>query len=65
MSINYPQWLAFAKYVYSQMKWVLLEKPKMRADYVSGKIYNEMQEVFDQVDRNFAEYTHDKIVIYN
>lgn len=65
MSINYPQWLAFAKYVYSQMKWVLLEKPEMRADYVSGKIYNEMQEVFDQVDRNFAEYTHDKIVIYN
>lgn len=65
MSINYPQWLAFAKYVYSQMKWVLLEKPEMRADYVSGNIYNEMQEVFDQVDRNFAEYTHDKIVIYN
>lgn len=65
MSINYPQWLAFAKYVYSQMKWVLLEKPEMRADYVSGKIYNEMQKVFDQVDRNFAEYTHDKIVIYN
>ena len=65
VSINYPQWLAFAKYAYSQMKWVLIEKPEMRADYVSGKIYNEMQEVFDEVNRNFTEYARDKIVIYN
>ena len=25
MAINYPQWVAFAKYSYKQLKWVLLE----------------------------------------
>ena len=26
MAINYPQWIAFAKYSYSQLKWALLQK---------------------------------------
>lgn len=29
MAINYPQWVAFAKYSYKQLKWVLLEKPEL------------------------------------
>ena len=37
----------------------------MREAYVSGKIYEEMQKVFDEVENTFEEYTRDKIVIYS
>lgn len=63
MAINYPQWIAFTKYSYSQLKWAVMEKPSMREAYVSGKIYEEMQKVFDEVENTFEEYTRDKIVI--
>lgn len=65
MAINYPQWIAFTKYSYSQLKWAVMEKPSMREAYVSGKIYEEMQKVFDEVEKTFEEYTRDKIVIYS
>lgn len=65
MAINYPQWIAFTKYSYSQLKWAVMEKPSMREAYVSGKIYEEMQKVFDEVENIFEEYTRDKIVIYS
>ena len=65
MAINYPQWIAFTKYSYSQLKWAVMEKPAMRDAYVTGKIYEELKEVFDEVDNTFEEYTQDKIVIYS
>lgn len=65
MAINYPQWIAFTKYSYSQLKWVLAEKPALRDAYVSGKIYEEMLDVYDEVERTFDEFTKDKIVIYS
>lgn len=65
MAINYPQWIAFAKYSYLQLKWVLIEKPEMRIAYGCGKTYDAAQEVLNEVDRNFDEYTRDKIVIYS
>ena len=64
MAINYPQWIAFAKYSYSQLKWVLIEKPELRDAYVSGKINEELKEVYDEVGRTFDEFAKDKIVIY-
>lgn len=64
MAINYPQWIAFAKYSYSQLKWVLIEKPELRDTYVSGKINEELKEVYDEVNRTFDEFAKDKIVIY-
>ncbi len=64
MAINYPQWIAFAKYSYSQLKWVLIEKPELRDAYVSGKINEELKEVYDEVNRTFDEFTKEKIVIY-
>lgn len=42
-----------------------MEKPAMRDAYVTGKIYEEMKEVFDEVGNTFEEYTRDKIVIYS
>ena len=42
MTINYPEWLAFAKYSYKQLKWVLVEKPEARNKYVNGAINDEL-----------------------
>lgn len=64
MAINYPQWIAFAKYSYSQLKWVLIEKPELRDSYVSGKINEKLKKVYDEVNRTFDEFAKDKIVIY-
>lgn len=53
MAINYAQWLAFSKYSYQQLKWVLLEKPAARDDYVRGVLNEELEEVFDSVESTF------------
>ena len=65
MAINYAQWIAFTKYSYSQLKWAIIERPAMKDAYVTGKIYEELKEVFDEVDNTFEEYTRGKIVIYS
>lgn len=65
MAANYPQWIAFTKYSYSQLKWALMEKRVMRNVYVSGKIDEEVQKVYDEIEHNFNKYTYDKIVIYS
>ena len=64
MAINYPQWLAFAKYSYQQLKWVLLEKPAARDAYVHGILYKEMGEVFGSVDATFDEKSAGYIVVF-
>lgn len=64
MSINYPQWIEFAKYSYSQLKWVVMNKPDMRDAYVAGRIYEDIQKVFDDVDNTFEEFARDRIIIY-
>ena len=64
MAINYPQWLAFAKYSYQQLKWVLLEKPNARDAYVRGILYEELDEVFKSVDTTFDDISADYIVVF-
>ena len=64
MAINYPQWIAFAKYSYSQVKWVILEKPELRDRYVSGQLYEELEKELLDVDRTFGEFAEDYIVIF-
>jgi hypothetical protein len=57
MAINYPQWLAFAKYSYMQLKWEIVENPSAKDAYVSGKINEELQEVYDDTNMLFDEMT--------
>lgn len=57
MAINYPQWIAFAKYSYQQIKWVLSEKPNAQDAYVRGILYEELDEVLDSVDTTFGEFS--------
>lgn len=63
MAINYPQWLAFAKYSYSQLKWGLLEKTELCDRYVMGKINEELEEVFAEIDKNFDDFDSKRYVI--
>lgn len=65
MAINYPQWVAFAKYSYKQLKWVLLEKPELRDAYVRGIIAEELSEVYAEIDKSFAEMSEEYIVVFN
>lgn len=64
MAINYPQWLAFAKYSYQQLKWALVEKPNARDAYVRGILNEELTEVLVSVDETFAEASTDYIVVF-
>lgn len=65
LAINYPQWLAFAKYSYKQLKWVIIEKPAARESYVLGKINEELQIIYDDTDLLFEDFSKDYIVIIN
>lgn len=65
MAINYPQWIAFAKHSYSQLKWVLVEKPSMRDAYVRGKINEELDAVLAQVNTTFDTFAEEYIVMFD
>ena len=65
MAINYPQWIAFAKYSYGQLKWALFDKPELREKYVKGIINEQLAEVFDEVDDTFRELSEDHIFVFD
>lgn len=64
MAINYPQWIEFAKYSYKQLKWGLLEKPKLQDKYVRGKINEELQKVYEDIDNYFNEFEKNNIIVF-
>ena len=63
MSINYPQWVAFAKYSYSQLKWAVINKPDARDAYVSGKLNEELHNVIDSTNALFDDFSKDYIIV--
>ena len=63
MAINYPQWIAFAKYSYQQLKWMLIEKPNARDSYVQGRLNEQLVEVLEDVDSTFNEISANYIVV--
>ena len=65
VAINYPQWIAFAKYSYSQLKWVLIDKPSLRDAYVRGKINEELDAVIAEADATFNQFSQEYIVVFN
>ena len=64
MAINYPQWIAFAKYSYSQLKWAVLHKPEARNAYVMGEINEELYYVIGSTNAMFNDFSKDYIVIF-
>lgn len=65
VAINYPQWIAFAKYSYSQLKWVLLEKPALRESYARGKINEELDAVLTEANATFDRFAERYIIVFN
>lgn len=65
MAINYPQWMAFAKYSYKQLKWCLAEKPELREKYVKGKLSEELEIVYDSIDETFEKFSKEYMVVFN
>lgn len=65
VAINYPQWIAFAKYSYSQLKWILFEKPTLRDAYVRGKINEELDVVLTEAETTFERFSQEYFVVFN
>lgn len=65
MAINYPEWIAFAKYSYSQLKWCIVDKPTARNKYVLNKIDEELELLLNEVNKNFSEYSKDYRIIFS
>lgn len=63
MVINYPQWIAFAKYFYLQLKWELFNKPSLREAYVRGIIWEDLKTVYKSIDETFELYVNDYSVV--
>ena len=53
-AINYPQWAAFAKYSYHQLKWMLIDKPKVRKHYVNDKINTELSLIYEDINETYS-----------
>lgn len=64
MAINYPQWIAFAKYSYQQLKWSLVTKPALRDRFVLDTIGSELQGVYEDIDRLFEEVADGRILMF-
>jgi len=59
VAINYPEWLAFAKYSYIQLKWCLIEKPTKRDAYIRGCTEAELNEVLREASNTFDSFSSD------
>jgi len=64
MAINYPQWIAFAKYSYKQLKWVIIEKPAAREAYISGKLDENWKRIEEDMDSSFEEFSKDYYIVF-
>lgn len=65
MAINYPEWIAFAKYSYSQLKWMLIEKPELKDQYVRGKINEELYGIIAEADKTFEKFSVEYTVVFH
>lgn len=64
MAINYPQWIAFAKYSYKQLKWAIVEKPFAREAFISGKLDESWKEIEDEVNSSFEDFSKNYYVVF-
>ena len=56
MAINYPQWLAFSRYAFKQLKWWLWEKETMRDKYVMDLIDKEGNDILAMINKEFESF---------
>lgn len=58
LAINYTQWIAFAKYSISQLKWTLVKKPKMRYKYVQNILDEEWLDAYKETESLWKEFNN-------
>lgn len=63
MALNYPQWVAFGKYSYQQLKWTLLQKPEARDAYVRNIINEQTATAIETVNETFDIFSQNYIVV--
>lgn len=63
LSINYPQWIAFAKYSFQQARWILFTNPELRDQYIREAIAFDLDEIYEQIDTIFNEIQLETITL--
>lgn len=63
MAINYPQWIAFAKYSYLQLQWIIKEKPEMEDAFVLGNINGELTDIYAEINETWSDFSNDYIIV--
>lgn len=63
MAINYPQWLAWSKYAFSELKWELINKPDSQNKYVLSIIESERVDILRQINEYYDEFVKDRKII--
>ena len=56
LSINYSEWLVFAKYSYKQLKWALIQKPQLTDAFLNKSLLENLQLIYDEIDNTYHEY---------
>ncbi len=56
MAINYPQWIAWAKYAFQELRWELINKPELQNKYVMSFIENERVDILNRVNECYDDY---------
>ena len=64
LAINYPQWMAFAKYSYKQLRWAVIQKPAMREAYVEEVLNSELKVISEETDALFEEFSVGRFVVF-
>ena len=56
LAINYPEWLTFARYSYKQLKWALIQKPRLKEAYINNNLIENLQLIYDEIDKTYKEH---------
>ena len=63
MAINYSQWLAFSKYSFQQLRWLLLEKPESQDLYVTDRINEEFSSLYGNINEVYQRVLGNEVRI--
>ena len=63
LSISYPQWIAFFKYGFQQLKWVAYEKDNQMFNYVQKELDNDWTQIDSMLDDTWHMVTKNNILL--
>ena len=65
VAINYPEWIAFAQYAYSQLKSAIIEKPSRRRAYVENRINGELNEIYRESEAIITSFSASHQIVFH